>query len=86
MIIEKKTWPIPFQSILDGAKTFDVRLADFDARPGDTLVLKEFDPTLGQYTGREIKKEITYIQNTKDAEFWTNEEIERYGLQVFAFK
>ena len=44
MRIEKKVWPKFFQKILDGDKTFELRLADFECKPGDILVLKEWDP------------------------------------------
>jgi hypothetical protein len=86
MRIEKKTWPKPFQAIMDGIKTFDVRLADFDAKPGDVLILREFDPARGDYTGRVMEKPITFVINTKDQEFWTQDEIDQYGLQIFGFK
>ena len=86
MNIEKKAWPKLFQKVLDGEKTFDVRLADFSCKPGDTLVLKEWDPKTKQYTGREIKKKITYVLKTKDIAFWSNEDIEKHGLQIISFK
>lgn len=87
MIIQKKTWPELFQDILDGKKTFDVRIADFKCKKGDILVLQEWDPKTKDYTGREVKKKITYILKTKDCEkFWPKEEIEKYGFQVIAFK
>jgi len=37
----KKIWPKYFQKILEGDKTFELRLADFECNPGDILVLKE---------------------------------------------
>lgn len=42
--IEKKVWPEYFQQILDGKKTFELRLHDFEIHEGDTLILKEWDP------------------------------------------
>ena len=44
MKIEKKVWPEYFQKILDGKKTYELRLADFECNPGDILVLKERNP------------------------------------------
>ena len=41
MKIEKKIWPEFFQKILEGDKTFELRLADFECHPEDILVLKE---------------------------------------------
>jgi len=40
MKIEKKVWPKYFQKILDGDKTFELRLADFKCNPSDVLVLQ----------------------------------------------
>lgn len=44
MRIEKKCWPEYFNKVLEGKKTFDFRLADFECKEGDILVLKEWDP------------------------------------------
>ena len=56
MEIKKKTWPEYFQLVKNGKKKVDIRLADFEIKPGDTLVLEEFDPETNTYTGRTIKK------------------------------
>jgi hypothetical protein len=87
-IIEKKTRPNIFEKVLSGEKNFELRLADFDIEPGDTLVLREWDPETKDYTGREIKKEVTLVLKTKGAT-WHNhtpEEIEQYGWQVIGIK
>lgn len=86
-VIEKKVWPKYFAAILNGNKNFEIRLADFEAKHGDTLLLKEYDPDKKQYTGREIKKEITYVAKMdKLDKFWTKEEVEKFGIQVIGFK
>jgi ASC-1-like (ASCH) protein len=86
-LIEKKCWPEYFQAILEGNKTFEIRLADFEAHKGDTLLLREYDPKTKQYTGRELKKQISYIAKIDKLEkFWGKEEIEKYGIQVLALK
>ncbi|MBU0977504.1 MAG: DUF3850 domain-containing protein [Nanoarchaeota archaeon] len=84
MKIEKKTWPEQFQAILKGKKKFDLRLDDFKAKEGDILVFKEFDPKTESYTGREVEKTISYILKTKNIKFWSKEEIDKFGLQVFS--
>ena len=68
MIIRKKIWPEYFEKIKSGHKSFELRLADWQCHVGDTLVLQEFDPKTKQFTGREIKKQITFILKTKDIE------------------
>jgi len=85
--IEKKIWPKYFEAILEGSKNFEVRLADFEVHKGDTLMLREYNPETKQYTGREIKKEVTYIAKIDKLEkFWTKEEIEKFGIQVIGIK
>lgn len=74
-----------FQAILDGQKTFDARLNDFNCQVGDTLVLQEWDPRTKKYTGREIKKEISYVLNTNEVAFWSPEDIKRLGLKILGF-
>jgi len=86
MKIEKKTWPDLFQKILDGKKTFDARLADWECKSGDILVLREYDPQTKEYTGREIEKEVTFVLKTKDIKYWPEEDVEKYGFQIFSFK
>lgn len=86
MIIEKKIWPEYFKKIKSGEKTFELRLADWKCKPGDILILKEWDPKTKTLTGNEVKKEVTYVLKTKDIKFWTKEEIEKYGFQIISFK
>ena len=86
MKIEKKVWSKYFQEVLDGNKTFELRLADFECKPGDTLILKEWDPKTKEFTGRGIEKNATYVLKTKDINFFTKEEIEKHGFQVIALK
>jgi hypothetical protein len=86
MRIEKKTWPEFFQKVLSGEKTFEMRLADFACNVGDTLVLREWDPKTGKYTGRTLEKKITYVLNTKNVTFHKKEEVEKYGFYVIAIK
>ena len=85
--IEKKVWPKYFEAILNGKKNFEIRLADFDAKEQDILILKEYNPETKQYTGRELRKEITYVAKmNKLDKFWTKEEIDKFGIQIIGFK
>ncbi|PIN92785.1 hypothetical protein COU54_05530 [Candidatus Pacearchaeota archaeon CG10_big_fil_rev_8_21_14_0_10_31_24] len=86
MRIEKKVWPEYFQKIIDGIKTYELRLADFECNPGDILVLREWNPKAKKYTGRVIEKNVTYVSKTKDQTFWPKEDVEKYGFQIIAFK
>ena len=73
-IHELKILPYFFRAVKAGSKTFELRKNDRDFKVGDILVLKEFKTGLVDhtgaeevvieergYTGREIKKRISYI-------------------------
>jgi len=82
---EKKIWPEYFQKILDGKKTYDLRLANWECNEGDILVLKEWDPQTESFTGRIIEKEVTYVGKTKNSTY-SKEDEEKYGYQIIAFR
>ena len=86
MRIEKKVWPKFFQKIFDGDSTFELCLADFECKPGDILVLREWDPKTKRYTGRVIEKKVTYVIKTKDVKFWPKEDIEKHGFQIIGLE
>lgn len=61
MLHERKTLDTYFQDILDGRKTFEVRLpGERRVYVGDSLHLIEVDKN-GSRTGRIIYAEVTYI-------------------------
>jgi hypothetical protein len=63
---ELKCWPQFFDAIARGCKRHDLRRAnDRDFRVGDRLLLREFDPESGGYTGREQIVAVTYITSSK---------------------
>lgn len=84
--IEKKVWQEYFEDILNGKKGFELRLADFDCKEGDILVLREWDRYMHHYTGRSVEKVITYVLHFSpdDPRFWTTDEVRRHGLQVIS--
>lgn len=84
MKIEKKTWPEMFQKILDGEKTFDLRVADFEVEEGDILVLREFDPKTNQYTGRSVEKTISFVLRTNKLNFYDQDDVKKYGFVVMS--
>lgn len=75
-----------FEKVLSGKKTFDARVADFKVKPGDILLLEEWDPKTKKYTGRKLEKKIGYVLKTKDVKFWNKEETKKYGLQIISLK
>ena len=83
--IRKKIWPKYFQLVKSGKKKFELRLADFDIKEGDTLILEEWDPKTKQYTGRTIEKKVDYILKFNLDDFGQKKEIEEKGLYVIQF-
>lgn len=87
MKIVKKVKEKYFKAILDGRKRFEVRLADFECAPGDTLVLREQKGATEDLSGRELNCEVLYKFNTKEIEhYYKKEEIEKYGLVILAVR
>lgn len=68
---ELKTWPLYFERVATGEKTFEVRKADDrNFQAGDVLHLREWNPTAfaagaiptaGEYTGRELEAPVLYV-------------------------
>ena len=85
-VISKKVWPEYFEKIISGKKKFELRLADFPIKEGDTLILREYDIKKQKYTGRSIKVKVTYILKTKNQTFWTKKKVEKYGYQIIQFE
>ena len=84
-IIKKKIWPKYFKEVKSGNKKFELRLADFNIKPGDILILDEWDPKKKKYTGRKIKRKVKYLLKFGLNDFGQQKEIERSGLYVIQF-
>lgn len=82
MIIRKKTWPKIFEDVLSCKKKFDLRLADFDIKEGDFLILEEWNPETKEYTGRKLEKKVGYILKFDLDKFGQKKEVEEKGLYV----
>ncbi|HOS88334.1 MAG TPA: DUF3850 domain-containing protein [Candidatus Pacearchaeota archaeon] len=85
VVIQKKIQPKYFELVKSGKKKFELRLADFKAKEGDILILREWDPQKKEYTGRQIKKKVKYVLKFKLNEFNQKEDIEKKGLYVLQF-
>ena len=86
VVIKKKIWPKYFELVKSGKKKFELRLADFKIKKGDTLILREWNPKRKEYTGREIKKKVNYVLKFKLNDFGQKKEIEKKGLYVIQFE
>ncbi|VVB60220.1 Uncharacterised protein [uncultured archaeon] len=80
--IRKKIWPEYFDAIQKGEKKFELRLADFDLKAGDMLILEEFDPKTKKYTGRKITKKCSKVFKLDVSKFYTPKQLETNGLYV----
>ena len=85
MKIEKKL-PEYFELVLSGKKKYDFRLADFDIKEADILVLKEWNKEKQSFTGREIEKNVLYVGKTKGDTTWSQADIDEYGYQIISFE
>jgi ASC-1-like (ASCH) protein len=56
-----KTWPEYYKAVESGKKNFEVRRMDRPFKVGDKLILQEYNPIKGEYTGSELERRITYI-------------------------
>ncbi len=56
-----KTWPEFYKAILDHSKPFELRKNDRPFKVGDKLLLQEWDPVQGIWTGNESTFIVTYI-------------------------
>jgi len=84
--IKKKIWPEFFELIKSGKKKFELRLADFDIKEGDILILEEWDPKTKEYTGRKIEVKAKYIFLFKLDEFGQEKEIKKEGVYIIQFE
>jgi len=84
-IIKKKIHPKYFQLVKSGKKRFELRLADFSIKSGDTFVLAEWDPKKKIFTGQEIRKKVKYVLKFKLDDFGQAKEIKKSGLLVIQF-
>lgn len=58
---ELKIWPDYFRWVEDGHKSFEVRRYDRNYQPGQTLLLREWDPGSKEYTGRQAERKISFM-------------------------
>lgn len=66
---ELKTWPEPYEAIVRGIKTFELRRNDRGFAVGDVLTLHEYDPEAGEYTGRYGSWKVSYMIDGSEGTF-----------------
>lgn len=58
---ELKTWPEFFEWTRIGVKRFEIRKEDRGFNRGDVLLLREWAPSTGQYTGRSLRVIVAMV-------------------------
>jgi ribosomal protein S4E len=63
---ELKTWPVPFQQVMDGRKTHEYRKNDRDYHVGDTLLLRLYEPAVDMILPVYVMRKVTAITHGPD--------------------
>jgi len=68
MVHELKTWEEYFIAMASGKKNFELRKNDRDFLIGQELLLREYNQQSKTYTGRKLRRKISYLLSGKEAE------------------
>jgi hypothetical protein len=68
MVHELKTWSKYFALVKSGEKPFELRKNDRGFLVGDELLLHEYNQHLQSYTGRTLRRKISYLLGGTEAE------------------
>lgn len=58
---ELKIWPRQLTEIVSGLKRYEIRKNDRDFAIGDRLLLREYVPETGRYTGKDYRVVVTWM-------------------------
>jgi len=81
-LIRKKIDKEYFELIKSGKKDFEIRVADFEIKEGDALILEEKDPKTQKLTGRKIKKKVKQVFYKPLEKIGQIDQIKKHGLYV----
>lgn len=84
--IKKKTWPKFFELMRTGKKNAELRLNDFDVSPGDVILFREWNPDIGEYTGRTVTRTVINVNHVNPFSFWPSGAISKRGLLLIECK
>jgi hypothetical protein len=68
MVHELKTWSKYFSLVKSGEKPFELRKNDYGFLVGHELLLREYSPASQTYTGRTVRRKISYLLDGPEAE------------------
>ena len=84
-VIKKKIWPKWFEIMKTEKKNAELRLADFKIKPGDILILEEWDPKKKEYTGRMLRKKAKKVIKLNLLDFYTAKDLKKHGCYLIEF-
>ena len=81
-VVRKKCWLEWFEKFCSGERTFELRLADFDLKTDDTLILEEYNPETKQYTGRSAAFKCKKVEHSArdPLQFYKVEDVRKCGF------
>lgn len=83
--IKKKSWPQSFNLVKSGKKKFEMRVADFKIKKGDTFALQEWNPKNKKYTGSRLAKKVRYVHKFSLNDYGQKKLMEKKGFYVIQF-
>ncbi len=70
MVHELKTWETYFNALESGEKNFELRKNDRGFLVGHQLLLREYNQHTQNYTGRTLRRKITFVLEGSEAEIF----------------
>jgi hypothetical protein len=70
MVHELKTWETYFNALVSEEKNFELRKNDRGFLVGHELLLREYSPDSQTYTGRTLRRKITFVLEGSEAEIF----------------
>jgi len=83
--VRKKIWPRWFKIMKAKKKNVELRLADFNIKKGDILILEEWNPKKKEYTGKMLRKKVKRVIKFNPLDFYTAKDIKKYGCYLIEF-
>ena len=83
--VRKKIWPKWFRVMKSKKKNVELRLADFQIKSGDILILEEWGPKKKAYTGKMLRKKVKRVMKFNPFDFYTAKDIKKYGCYLIEF-
>lgn len=82
--IRKKCWPEWFEKFCSGERTLEIRLADFDLKTNDILILEEYNPETKKYTGRKASFKCKKVEHSAQnpLQFYKIEDVKKHSFWI----